>query len=188
MERRKRGEFSLSFINSNEEVSSLSFTHTHSNQEVSSHSLTHWNQEVSSHSHTHTEIRRWVLTHTHTHKWGGEFSLIHSFKWEGEFTVTHSPTFIYMRKWVYLLVFIYNILGFIRLQWWLSSFPSIRPVIRPVIHSSKFLISEEKDDGRGRRRRMAAAIVYPNVYAIQSCSLWKTLVVLQFANSYKLIF
>jgi hypothetical protein len=35
---------------------------------------------------------------------------------------------------------------------------------------------------------MAVAAVYPNVYVIQSCSLWKTPVVLQFAKSYKLIF
>jgi hypothetical protein len=35
---------------------------------------------------------------------------------------------------------------------------------------------------------MAAAAVYPNVYVIQSCSLLKTPVVLQFAKSYKLIF
>jgi hypothetical protein len=41
-----------------------------------------------------------------------------------------------------LLIFLYNILGFVR--WW-SSFPSIRP----VIHPSKFLIPEEEDDGRG---------------------------------------
>jgi len=34
---------------------------------------------------------------------------------------------------------------------------------------------------------MAAAAVYRNVYVIQSCSLWKTSVVLQFAKSYKLI-
>jgi hypothetical protein len=60
-------------------------------------------------------------------------------------------------------IFIYNILGFVRL--W-SSFPSIRPVIRPVIHPSKFLIPEE-EDGRGGG---------------------KTPVVLQFAKSYKLIF
>ena len=40
-EGRKGGEFSLSLINTNEEVSSLSLTHTHSNQEVSSHSFTH---------------------------------------------------------------------------------------------------------------------------------------------------
>jgi hypothetical protein len=65
-----------------------------------------------------------------------------------------------------MYIFIYNILGFVRL--W-SSFPSIHPVIRPVIHPSKFLIPEEEDDGRGGRR-MAAAI-YPNVYVIQSCSL-----------------
>ncbi len=37
-------------------------------------------------------------------------------------------------------VYVYNILGW-------SSFPSIRPVIRPVIHPSKFLIPEEEDDG-----------------------------------------
>jgi hypothetical protein len=62
-------------------------------------------------------------------------------------------------------IFIYNILGFVRL--W-SSFPSIRP----VIHPSKFLIpEEEEDDGRGGRRRMAAVAVYRNVYVIQSCSL-----------------
>jgi hypothetical protein len=65
-------------------------------------------------------------------------------------------------------IFIYNILGFVRLRW--SSFSSIRPVIRPVIHPSKFLIPEEEDDGRGGGR-MAAAAVYPNVYVIQSCSL-----------------
>jgi hypothetical protein len=33
-------------------------------------------------------------------------------------------------------------------RWW-SSFPSIRPVIRLVIHPSNFLIPEEEDDGRG---------------------------------------
>ncbi len=78
-----------------------------------------------------------------------------------------------------------HILGFVRLRW--SSFPSIRLVIHPVIHPSKFLIPEEEDDGRGGAG-MAAATIYPNVYVIQSCSLWKTPVVLQFAKSYKLIF
>jgi hypothetical protein len=87
---RKGSEFSLSLINTNEEVSSLSLTHTHTNQEVSSHSLTHWNREVSSHSHTHTKIGRWVLTHTHTLKWGGEFSLTHTLKLGGDFSLTHS--------------------------------------------------------------------------------------------------
>ncbi len=52
--------------------------------------------------------------------------------------------------------------------------------IHPIIHQSKFLIPEEEDDGRGGGRM---AVVYPNVYMIQSCSLWKTLVVLQFAKS-----
>jgi hypothetical protein len=33
------------------------------------------------------------------------------------------------------------------------AFPSIRSVIRPIIHPSNFLIPEEEDDGRGRRRR-----------------------------------
>jgi len=73
-----------------------------------------------------------------------------------------------------MYVYIYNILGvclsgrtfhpFVR-----SSFPSIRPVICPIIHPSKFLIPEEEDDGRGGQ--MAGAAVYPNVYVIQSCSL-----------------
>jgi hypothetical protein len=44
------------------------------------------------------------------------------------------------------LIFIYNILGFVRLRWWWWSFPSIRSV-----PSSKFLILEEEDDGRGGR-------------------------------------
>ncbi len=35
---------------------------------------------------------------------------------------------------------------------------------------------------------MVAATVYPNVYVVQSCSLWKTPIVLQFTKSYKLIF
>jgi hypothetical protein len=62
-------------------------------------------------------------------------------------------------------IFIYNILGFVRL--W-SSFPSIRP----IIHPSKFLILEEEDDERGGGGgEMAAAAVYPNVYVIQSYSL-----------------
>jgi hypothetical protein len=37
-------------------------------------------------------------------------------------------------------------------RWW-SSFPSILPVIRPVIHPSNFLIPEEEDDGRGGGRK-----------------------------------
>jgi len=59
----------------------------------------------------------------------------------------------------------------VSIWWWSSSFPSIRPVIRLVIHPSKFLIPEEEDDGRGGGQRMAEAAVYPNVYVIQSCSL-----------------
>jgi hypothetical protein len=51
---------------------------------------------------------------------------------------------------------------------WLS-FPSIRLIIRLVIHPSKFLIPEE-DDGRGGGRMVAAA-VYSNVYVIQSSNL-----------------
>jgi hypothetical protein len=54
------------------------------------------------------------------------------------------------------------------------SFLSIRPVIRPVIHPSKFFIPEEEDDGRGgRRRRMTAATVYPNILTI--INFFKTL-------------
>ncbi len=81
-----------------------------------------------------------------------------------------------------LFIFTYNILS-------LSGggrpfHPSVP--FRPVIHPSKFLIPEEEDDGRGGGG-MATTTVYPNIYVIQSCSLWKTLVVLQFAKSYKLI-
>jgi len=50
-----------------------------------------------------------------------------------------------------------------------SSFPSIRLVIYPVIHPSKFLIPQEEDDGRGGGGGgggMAAAAFYPNVYVI----------------------
>jgi hypothetical protein len=43
---------------------------------------------------------------------------------------------------------------------------------------------EKEEEGGGR---MAASAVYPNVYVIQSCSLWKTHVVLQFAKTYELI-
>jgi hypothetical protein len=82
---------------------------------------------------------------------------------------THNP--------ITCLIYLYNILGW-------SSFPSIRP----VIHPSKFLIPEKENDGRGGGGRMAAVAVYPNVYVLQSCSLWKTPLVLQFAKSYKLIF
>jgi hypothetical protein len=57
----------------------------------------------------------------------------------------------------YVHIFIYNILGFVRL--W-SCFPSICPVICPIIHPSKFLIPEEEDDGRGGGQRMAAGAVY----------------------------
>jgi hypothetical protein len=53
-------------------------------------------------------------------------------------------------------IYLYNILGW-------SSFPSIRPIIRP----SKFLIPEEEDDGTGGGRQlMAAAAVYPHVHVI----------------------
>jgi hypothetical protein len=63
-------------------------------------------------------------------------------------------------------IYLYNILGGHPFH------PSIRLVIHPLIHPSKFLIPEEEDDGRGgRQRRMAAAAVYPNVYVIQSFSL-----------------
>ncbi len=64
----------------------------------------------------------------------------------------------------YPLVYLYNILGFVRC--W-SSFPSIRPVICPVIRPSKFLIPEEEDDGTGGGQRlMAVATVYPHIYVI----------------------
>ncbi len=92
--------------------------------------------------------------------------------------------FNFFKNYIYIYLFLYNIIGFVRLRW--SSFPSIRPVIRLVIHPSKFLIPEEEDDGRGGGR-MGAAAVYRNVYVIQSSGLWKTPVVLQFAKSYKLI-
>jgi len=75
-----------------------------------------------------------------------------------------SPKFLVTGIIIVCFIFLYNILGFVRLRWWWSSFPSIRPVIRP----SKFLIPEEEDDGRGGGG--------------------KTPMVLQFAKSYKLIF
>jgi len=54
------------------------------------------------------------------------------------------------------IVYLYNILGW-------SSFPSIRPIIRP----SKFLIPKEEDDGtRGGRQLMAAVVVYSHVHVI----------------------
>jgi hypothetical protein len=66
----------------------------------------------------------------------------------------------YLPSLHYTPIYLYNILGFVRC--W-SSFPSIRPIIRP----SKFLIPEEEDDGTGGGRRlMAAAAVYPHVHVI----------------------
>ncbi len=54
------------------------------------------------------------------------------------------------------IVYLYNILGW-------SSFPSIRPIIRP----SKFLIPKEEDDGMGGWwRLMVAAAIYPHVHVI----------------------
>jgi len=111
-EGRKGGEFSLSLINTNEEVSSLSLTHTHSNQEVNSHSFTHWNQEVSSHSHTLKSGGE--FSHTHTLKWGGEFSLTHALKLGGDFSLTNSnekvssQSLTHPCKWAYLLVHLEN--------------------------------------------------------------------------------
>jgi hypothetical protein len=62
-------------------------------------------------------------------------------------------------------IYLYNILGFVRC--W-SSFPSICPIVRPVIHPSKFLISKEEDDGTGGGGRlMVAATVYPNVHVFE---------------------
>jgi hypothetical protein len=52
---------------------------------------------------------------------------------------------ILLAKWVYTLVYLYNILG------------------GCPFHPSKFLILKEEDDGRGEGR-MAASAVYPNVY------------------------
>jgi len=77
-----------------------------------------------------------------------------------------SNLYLIKQKYKSFLKLIYDILGFVRLRWSWSSFSSIRPVIRLIIHPSKFLIPEEEDDGRGGG---------------------KTLVVLQFAKTYKLI-
>jgi hypothetical protein len=116
--------------------------------------------------HTQGEIKKNLQKSTLAFKGGGRgrnsenheiwwfLSLTLSFLFRGRKNLSNS----------YLYIFIYNILGFVRLRWW-SSFPSIRPVIRAVIHPSKFLIPEEEDDARGG----------------------KTPVVLQFAKSYKLI-
>jgi hypothetical protein len=45
---------------------------------------------------------------------------------------------------------------------------SIHLSFHPSRHPSKFLILEEEDDGR--EGGITAATIYPNVYAIQSCS------------------
>jgi hypothetical protein len=55
---------------------------------------------------------------------------------------TSPPLETFQQESIVAVVYLYNILGW-------SSFPSIRPAIRPVIHPSKFLIPEEEDDGRG---------------------------------------
>jgi hypothetical protein len=64
--------------------------------------------------------------------------------------------------WCVLSIYIISLV--LSLRWWSSSFPSIHPVIRFVIHPSKFLIPEEEDDGRGGGGQMATTIVYPNGY------------------------
>ncbi len=58
-----------------------------------------------------------------------------------------------------IYIFLYNSLGFVR---WGSSFPSIRPVIRPSSSS----LDEEDDGTGGGRRLMAAAAVYPHDHVI----------------------
>ncbi len=80
----------------------FSLTHTHT--QIRTWVLTHSHIEIGRWVliHTHTKMRRWILTHSRTQM--RRWFLTHSLRWEGEFTVTHSPTFIYMCKWVYLLV------------------------------------------------------------------------------------
>ncbi len=78
------------------------------------------------HTHSLTQMRRWVHSH----------SLI------------HSPTFIYMCKWVYLLVYIYNILGVCPFSSpFHSSVPSFVPSsIHPSSSSWKKKMMEEQKD------------------------------------------
>ncbi len=93
----------------------------------------------------------------------------------GDFTVSEGHR--------YPLVYLYNILGGRSFHPSVSS--SVPSSIHPSSSSWKKMMMEEEEEGSGR---MAALAVYRNVYVIQSCSLWKTPVVLQFAKSYKLIF
>ncbi len=86
--------------------------------------------------------------------------------------------------WISILVLIYNILSLSSGGRPFHPFvpSSVLSSIHPSSSSEKKKMMEEEEGGG----RMAAA-VYPNVYVIQSCSLWKIPVVLQFAKSYKLI-
>ncbi len=45
-----------------------------------------------------------------------------------------------------------------RRRWWKRTFPSIRP----IIHPSKFLIPEEKDDGRGPFHPSVLSSIHPS--------------------------
>jgi hypothetical protein len=62
----------------------------------------------------------------------------------------------------HVFIFLYNILSLF------GGGRPFHPSVSSSVPSSKFLILEEEDDGRGGRgRRMAAAAIYPNVYVIQ---------------------
>jgi len=97
-EGRKGGAFSLSLINTNEEVSS--FSHTHTFKSGGEFSLTHKLKSRGELTHTHTEIRRWVLTHSHTQirRW----FLTHSNEKVSSQSLTHPRSFTCVNGFTYL--------------------------------------------------------------------------------------
>jgi len=87
-------------------------------------------------------------------------------------------------------IFLYNILGFVRLRWCLivlSIHLSRHPSIQVSHPGGKRWWRRRRTTTNGGSNSLSKCLCDPNVYAIQSCSLWKTPVVLQFTKSYELI-